>query len=42
MWLAYGVDDHQALVAIDEVPRGKSPLRCPYCGGTLTAKKALT
>jgi hypothetical protein len=39
MWLAYGVDAHQGLVAIDDVPRGKSPLRCPYCGGPLTAKK---
>jgi hypothetical protein len=39
MWLAYGVDEHQALVAIDDVPRGKSPLRCPYCGGPLLAKK---
>lgn len=39
MWLTYGVDAHQALVAIDDVPRGKSSLRCPYCGGPLTAKK---
>lgn len=39
MWLAYGVDAHQTLVAIDNVPRGISPLRCPYCGGPLTATK---
>jgi hypothetical protein len=39
MWLTYGVDDHHALVAIADVPRGKTPLRCPYCNGPLTAKK---
>jgi len=39
MWLTYGVDNYHALVAIADVPRGKTLLRCPYCGGLLTAKK---
>lgn len=39
MWLTYGIDPDNALVAISDVPRGKTDLRCPYCGGPLTAKK---
>ena len=39
MWLTYGIDDHGSLVAVDDAPRGKTQLQCPYCGGGLTAKK---
>ncbi len=39
MWLTYGVDTDNALVAISDVPSGKTHLRCLYCGGPLTAKK---
>lgn len=39
MWLQYGVDSDGALVSIDDVPRGKNNLKCPYCQGGLTAKK---
>ncbi|MUG94848.1 GIY-YIG nuclease family protein [Scytonema sp. UIC 10036] len=39
MWLKYGVDKNGALVGIEDVPKGKTPLQCPYCGGSLTAKK---
>ncbi len=39
MWLNYGVDKSGVLVYIEDVCSGKSRLRCPYCGGALTAKK---
>ena len=39
MWLRYGVNQDNNLVAIEDSPRGKTDLRCPYCGGKLTAKK---
>jgi hypothetical protein len=39
MWLRYGVDDHSVLVAVEDAPRGKTVLHCPYCAGELTAKK---
>lgn len=39
MWLRYGVDADNSLVGIEDVPKGKSKLKCPYCGGGLTAKK---
>lgn len=39
MWLRYGVDDDNTLVSIEDVGRGKTYLKCPYCGGDLTAKK---
>ena len=39
MWLRYGVNQDNNLVPIEECPRGKTELRCPYCGGKLTAKK---
>ena len=38
--LRYGVDQDKTLVSIEYVPRGKTQLRCPYCGGELTAKKS--
>ena len=39
MWLRYGVNQDNNLVSIEDSPRGKTDLRCPYCGGKLTAKK---
>ena len=39
MWLKYGVDADNMLVAIEDVPSGKTILLCPYCGSGLTAKK---
>lgn len=39
MWLRYGVNQDNNLVAIEDSPRGKTQLRCPYCGEKLTAKK---
>lgn len=41
MWLRYGFDSENTLVAIEDVPSGNTLLRCPYCGGRLTAKKGL-
>lgn len=39
MWLQYGVDEQDQLIAIGDVPSGKTQLSCPYCGEGLTAKK---
>lgn len=39
MWLKYGVDADNLLVAIEDVPSGKTVLLCPYCASGLTAKK---
>lgn len=39
MWLRYGVDTDNSLVAIEDVPSGKTHLKCPYCGQKLIAKK---
>ena len=39
MWLKYGVNQDNNLVAIEDSPKGKTQLKCPYCGGELTAKK---
>ncbi|WP_375514256.1 GIY-YIG nuclease family protein [uncultured Nostoc sp.] len=39
MWLQYGIDQDKTLVSIEDVPRGKTQVRCPYCDGELTAKK---
>lgn len=39
MWLRYGVDQENTLVAIEDVSSGKTPLKCPYCQSGLTAKK---
>ena len=39
MWLKYGVDSYEALIDIEDVVRGKTALKCPYCSGELTAKK---
>lgn len=39
MWLNYGIDIDNKLVAIADVASGKTNLRCPYCGRVLIAKK---
>jgi hypothetical protein len=39
MWLKFGVDKNRALVSIEDVPKGKTILQCPYCGKNLIAKK---
>ena len=39
MWLRYGIDENAVLVAIEDVPSGKTSLLCPYCESGLTAKK---
>lgn len=39
MFLRYGVNENSELIYIDQVPRGKTSLMCPYCGGLLTARK---
>ena len=39
MWLRYGVDENDVLVAIEDIPSGKTSLLCPYCQSGLTAKK---
>lgn len=39
MFLRYGIDRDKTLVSIENVPSGKTQLRCPYCDGELTAKK---
>lgn len=35
-WLPFGLNPHGELISIEEVARGKTDLRCPYCE---TAKK---
>ncbi|WP_449416092.1 GIY-YIG nuclease family protein [Phormidium nigroviride] len=39
MWLRYGISPDKSLVPIEDVPSGKTQLKCPYCNGELTAKK---
>ncbi len=39
MWLQYAVNDNGELIYIEQTPRGRTDLHCPYCGGLLTAKK---
>ncbi|MBD2194507.1 MULTISPECIES: competence protein CoiA family protein [Calothrix] len=39
MWLKYGVDIEEKLICIEDIPRGKTSLKCPYCQGSLIAKK---
>ncbi|MEH1843202.1 MAG: GIY-YIG nuclease family protein [Nostoc sp.] len=39
MWLKYGVNEHGILICIEDIKRGKTSLKCPYCNGGLTAKK---
>lgn len=39
MYLPYGVNGDGQLVYIDQVARGRTPLRCPYCGTRLLARK---
>jgi len=39
LFLQYGVNKHGELVSIDQVPSGQTALGCPYCGGSLIARK---
>ncbi|PMB50246.1 hypothetical protein CEN39_19125 [Fischerella thermalis CCMEE 5201] len=39
MWLKFGVNSDDNLVCIEDTSRGKTALKCPYCGSGLTAKK---
>lgn len=39
MWLRYGVNANNELVAIEDVQSGRTNLGCPYCGNQLIAKK---
>ncbi|MEH1938840.1 MAG: GIY-YIG nuclease family protein [Nostoc sp.] len=39
MWLKYGVDKDGILICIEDISRGRTSLKCPYCNGELTAKK---
>jgi hypothetical protein len=39
MFIDYGLDESGELVYIEQVQRGKTSLRCPYCNGPLTARK---
>ncbi|WP_298913020.1 GIY-YIG nuclease family protein [uncultured Nostoc sp.] len=39
MWLKYGVNEDGILICIEDINRGKTLLKCPYCQGSLLAKK---
>ena len=39
MWLKYGVNEDGILICIEDVTRGKTSLKCPYCNSGLMAKK---
>lgn len=39
MLLEYGIDDSGGLVRIDQAGRGRTALKCPYCGVPLLARK---
>lgn len=39
MWLKYGVNEEDILICIEDITRGKTSLKCPYCNSGLTAKK---
>lgn len=39
MYLPYGVNESGQLIYIDQVGRGRTALRCPYCGVKLIARK---
>ncbi|NEU77554.1 GIY-YIG nuclease family protein [Nostoc sp. UIC 10630] len=39
MWLKFGVNEEGILICIEDINRGKTSLKCPYCNGELTAKK---
>lgn len=38
-WLIYGLNSENMLISVEQVPSGRTLLRCPYCSGKLTAKK---
>ena len=37
--LKYGIDENGILVYIQDIAKGKTSLKCPYCHTALTAKK---
>lgn len=39
MWLKYGVNEEGILICIEDITRGRTSLKCPYCQGGLLAKK---
>jgi hypothetical protein len=39
MWLKHGVNEEGILICIEDINRGKTSLKCPYCHSNLTAKK---
>ena len=39
MLLEYALNKDDKLVSVEDVKRGRSDIRCPYCQGELTAKK---
>lgn len=39
LFLSYGLNANNDLIYIEEVGRGVTDLRCPYCGGQLMARK---
>src|SRR5258708_21176562 len=39
MWLQYAVSDNGEMISINQVGRGATTLRCPYCNSLLLAKK---
>lgn len=39
MWLKYGVNEEGILLCVEDINRGKTLLKCPYCNSGLTAKK---
>lgn len=39
MWLQYALDENNNPVSIKDVERGRTDLRCPYCGRELIVKK---
>jgi hypothetical protein len=39
MFIEYGINKAGELVYIGQVDRGRTALHCPYCGGTLVARK---
>ncbi|MEH2376031.1 GIY-YIG nuclease family protein [Nostoc sp.] len=39
MWLKYGVNEEGILICVEDITRGKTLLKCPYCHSDLTAKK---
>lgn len=39
MFIEYGLNEYDELVYVEQVARGITNLKCPYCGGQLLARK---